>query len=198
MRIRSLFASALLGVFLGLLVLGPAPALAGTVLDNARIKVSVDAKFLNDLDPVDAEFNASLNYILALTDGNAANKAELVYLKTDSVTASGTDSWDLAGSLTDAFGNTITCTKLKGVIVWNKSSTAGDILNVIRPATDGAAIFGADGDLSAIGPGGLFAWIVPSAAAVTVTGGDTDNIDITETGGANTVSYQIMFICTDS
>jgi hypothetical protein len=113
------------------------------------------------------------------------------------VTASGTDSWDLAGVITDAFGNTLTIAKLKLVYVENRSTTVGDIINVVRPATDGAAIFGADGDLSAVGPGGVFLWYNPSAAGVTVTGADTDNIDIVEVGGSNTVTYRICFIGTD-
>lgn len=170
---------------------------AATTLTRAVVGVTIAPIYQNDITPSVAIYEPGIVYTSSLTDGDAVNKAEVAYCTNDSVTASGTDSIDVAGGITDAFGNVLTIAKLKTVYVQNLSTTTTDIINVVRPATDGAAIFGADGDLSAVGPGGVFLWHNPSAAGVTVTGADTDNIDIVEVGGINTVAYRICVIGTD-
>lgn len=185
-------------LFIGIVALASAGYIFGaTTLTRAVISVSFAPVYQNDITPAVATYEPGVVYTSNITDGDAVNKAELVYCTNDSVTASGTDSWDVSGVITGPFGEAFTLTKWKTLYVNNRSTTVGDIINVVRPAADGGAFFGADGDLSAVGPGGIFLWHNPSAAGVAVTNADTDNVDIVEVGGANTVNYTICFMGTD-
>lgn len=190
--------SSVLRLFLVLALFGVVSGIyAATSLRRAVIDISIKPRFTNDISPTVGVYEPEIVFSHTLTDGDAVNLAEITYCVSDSVTASGTDTIDLISATTDAFGNALAYAKLKLVYVRNKSTTAGDIINVVRPATDGAAFLGADGDLSAVGPGGVFLWFNPSAAGVAVAAGDTDNIDIVEVGGVNTVSYDFCAIGTD-
>lgn len=200
-KIRSALLSVSIGVLLAFVAIWPALVLkahAETKLSAVRTAFTIAATYENVLAPINAVQQADFKFGSALTDGAGLNQAQVAILKEDSVAASGTDSWDIAGTITDAYNNVVTCTELKGLAVWNKSTTPGDTLHVVRPATDGAAFLGADGDLVPVAPGGVFIWYAPSAAGVPVAAGDTDNIDIVEAGTVNPVSYQLMVLCSDS
>lgn len=169
----------------------------GTILTNATLELTLSWLFENELDLANAKDNASLSVSDELTDGNAIDAAEIVWHDERTVSASGTDSLDLAGGLTDAFGNTLTFTKIKGVAVKNKSTTAGDILTLGGNA-NGVPLFSDTSDKLKINPDGLFLWWDPSAAGITVTATTGDILDIIETGGSNSVTYQIVIVGTDT
>lgn len=170
-----------------------------SVLDYVKIKAYVDWKFSNTLDGNDAEYIGFQKMDDSLADGNAIDKAEHVWYDERTVNASATDSLDLAGSLTNAFGATITFTKLKLIMVENRSTTAGDILHITRPAANGVPWAGAAADYVNLGPGGTFLLYCPSVAGIaTVTAATGDLIDIVEAGGANNVTYRITLVGTDT
>lgn len=167
-----------------------------TTLTQLRLDLILRTVYRNDLDLSLPQQDHTQSDQIRWTDGDAADKAEIVYMDSDSVAASGTDAYDLAGGLADAFGNTLTFTKLKAIYVRNKSTTAGDVLRVTRP-TNGVPFLTTAGDAAELGPGGILCLVNPSAAGWTVTAATGDLIHIIEAGGANTVSYDIILVGTD-
>ena len=64
---------------------------------------------------------------IALDNGTGANQADKVFTDTRTVTTGATDSLDLAGSLTDAFGATITLARVKAILVKAASGNGGGV-----------------------------------------------------------------------
>lgn len=164
---------------------------------SGSFAVSVTWLYQNSLDlstPVDSK---TLKYSDDFTDGTGADQADVIWHDQRTVSASSNDDLDLAGSLTNSFGATVTFAKVKGIYIQNTNTTAGDIITVGgEGSNEFSTPFGADGDKVKIGPGGVFALYDPSAAAYAVTAGTDDKLRISETGGANAAVYNIVIIGT--
>jgi len=69
--------------------------------------------------------NDELRYIFAFTNGTGVDQADKMYRDRRTLTANtGTDLLDLAGGLVDAFGNTLTFSKINIMLVENKGLPA--------------------------------------------------------------------------
>ena len=64
---------------------------------------------------------------IEFANGVGANKVEQVGIKTGPIAASGSADVDLAGTLTDPGGDTITFTKVKGLLIKNTSAIGDGI-----------------------------------------------------------------------
>lgn len=106
------------------------------------------------------------------------------------------DLLDLAGVLTDAFGNTLTFATIKKIILINNATTAGEDLRLGGPSagTTGSLISDLfDGDTGAglkIRAGYGFA-LCGGLAGYTVTGGSADILVVTNRGTGN-ITYDII------
>lgn len=162
-----------------------------TVLDVNLLATAVNAL---DLGNVSAPY--TVNKRTKLASGTGASQADKLFTDTRTVTASGTDALDLAGSLTDSFGATITFVKLKLVLV---RAAAGNTnaCRVNRPASNGVPLFLAASDGIDVLPGGTFLWVAPGAGAtVTAATGDLLNIDNSSSGSS--VTYDVVLIGTSA
>jgi len=160
---------------------------------DTRIKLTV-ASLLSgaiDLQPLSAPLN--MTFTKALTNGTAANQADKVWSDSSTIAASGTDSIDLAGSLTDAFGAALTFARIKAVVVTAAAGNTNNV-NVTRPASNGAPLFLAAGDGIAVRPGGMFCWVCGDATGVAVTAGTGDLLDIVNSAGGTSVTYDVAII----
>ncbi|MCB9763924.1 MAG: hypothetical protein H6739_29405 [Alphaproteobacteria bacterium] len=110
------------------------------------------------------------------------------------LSASASEVLDLAGSLEKVFGgDNLACAKLHLVLVVNRNSTAGDDLELGPDSTAGVSgLFSDTSDRITIPAGGAFLWHDPNG--ITVTGGSADELYVAETGGANSVSYDILIL----
>lgn len=173
----------------------------GTILTRASVSIDLRWLFENVLDQGNAKYDRQSLFVDSLVDGDAVDSAQVVFYDEVALGASGTQNYDLYGGLTDAFGNTINFTKLKGLFIHNTSSTAGDILKLDNSDTDGLDLITSttadDNANILIGPGGVFFWWNPSLAGHAVTDATSDSFDIIEQGGSNTVTYRIAIIGTD-
>lgn len=168
-----------------------------TYLTKVNVDVSLTTLFKNLLDTYNGEYAPKLVVSNSLTEGEGADQAEFVYYKEGTISGGpSTLSLDLYGGLTDAFGNTINAKAIKLFAIQNVTTTAGVILKIVRPATNGCPLFGADGDYIVLGPGGLFLWFDPSAAAVAITDSTDDDIDITNSHASTAASYKLMIVGT--
>ena len=139
------------------------------------------------------EFDPVIETLIQLTDGTTANKANLAFVDQRTVATGATDSIDLAGVLTDAFGATITAAELVAVLIINKPRTGA--VNTTDLTIGG----GTNGVITdALGfvlkPGAVFLLAAGDAAGVkTVTAGTADILTIVNSAGA-AATYQIAIL----
>lgn len=122
---------------------------------------------------------------------------DVVFSDRRSISASGNEVLDLAGSLSGALGNTLTFAKGHLVVIVNRNTTDGDDLQVGPDSTAGWVGAWADAsDRNKVPAGGFLIWYDPNGQAVGA--GSTDEINVAEVGGANTVSYDILILGSSS
>jgi hypothetical protein len=127
------------------------------------------------------------------TNGTTVDKADLVYSDTVTVAASGTQAFDLAGSLSSIYGATLTYVELKALLV---VAAVGNTNNcrLNRPASNGVPLFLAASDGIDIPPGGFFFWACPADGKVTVTAATGDLINVDNSSSGTGVTFDIVII----
>lgn len=148
------------------------------------------------LDKGSANFTPGAGLVYSLADGAGANQASQVFSDKRTLAGSANEELDLAGGLTDVFGNTITFTKIKVVIVTSLAANGGDIQVGGSAANGFDAFVGAVGDYVIVKPGGSFAIIAPDVNGYAVTAGTADLLKITN-GDASPADYEITIIGTE-
>lgn len=143
-------------------------------------------------------FKPSMSKLVALTDGTTADKADILFLDQRAVATGANDDIDLAGSLSDAFGATITMAEVVAIFLINEpiSGSANTTNLTIGGGTNPFLGFlgGTTPTIGPIKPGGVFMVAAGDAAGVgTVTAGTADILRITNSSGA-TANYQIAIV----
>lgn len=170
---------------------------------TASLSVGFNWNYTETTDLAAATASQGLTITDSLTSGITLDKADRMFADTRSVAASSNDDIDLSGSLTDPLGQTVTFGKIKGLLLKNKSTTAGDVLQVSGNGAAGFTTWLKDNAANSadgvrVGPDGCLMLWNPSLAAYSVTATTADILRITELGGANTVSYDLVLIGTNS
>lgn len=160
---------------------------------STQVNTALVAQLTTALDLVTASAPLSYSKAYSLASGTGANQADKIWSDTRTIAASGTDSLDLAGSLTDALGAAFTPARIKGLLVAAASGNTNNV-NVTRPASNGVPLFLAAGDGIPVRPGGVFLWVAPDVTGVAVTGGTGDLIDIVNSAGGSTVTYDVVIL----
>lgn len=133
---------------------------------------------------------------IVLANGTSADQANKTYKKQRTLAASATENLDLAGGLTDAFGNTLTFATIKSILV---RAAAGNTNNVVVGGAAANALLGIFGDATDtvnVKPGGAFLWAVPGTGAA-VTPGTGDILKVANSAGGSGVTYNIVIVGTE-
>ena len=162
---------------------------------TATIKASISGSHTSALDLGTAEFPFNDAYAKALADGTGADQVDRIFTDRRTINASSTDSLDLAGALTNAFG-TVTFAKIKAIKVAAAAANTNNV-NVTRPASNGVPLFLAAGDGAPVLPGGVFLWVAPGAG-VAVTAGTGDLLDLVNSGAGTSVTYDLTILGTSA
>lgn len=160
---------------------------------DSRVKLIINSLLTGSTDLQSRTAPLEYAYNKALTTGTGANQADRLFTDQRTITASSTDSLDLSGTLTDAFGATVTFARIKAVFVTAAAGNTNNV-NVTRPAANGVPLFLAAGDGVPVKPGGMFAWMAPDATGVAVTAGTGDLIDMVNSGAGTSVTYDVVVI----
>lgn len=151
------------------------------ILGTQTSTASVDAR------PPTQEINFAPSNIFSY--GTGANQADNRWEYTAELAAASV-TWDLTGGVTDKFGNALTFTKVKSLIIHNTSSTVADNLTLTGDFFN--TNFTSAGTFShVLGPGGIYAVSSPGVG-LTVAVGSADAIKID--AGAKTVTYEISVL----
>ena len=130
------------------------------------------------------------------TDGTGNGKADTRHVVELSIAAGATTTLDLVGGVTDTYGNTLTFTKVKGLIVDNQSANA----NIrVGGGSDGAGTnaallwFVAGADMVDVPAGGGFA-IGQQNDGPTDPSAGSDLLGFKNTHGSETATVQVGII----
>lgn len=164
---------------------------------SSVITAQIDSTLTSALDLATGTVPLSHRKRFTWATGTAADQADLIFHDQRTLTASSNEDLDLAGSLSSAFGATLTFVDLKAVMV---SAAAGNTnqVRVSRPASNGVPLFLAASDGIPIYPGGTFLWVAPGTSVVTVTAGTGDLLNIANSGAGTSVTYDIVIIGTSA
>ena len=162
---------------------------------TANISASVSGTQSSTLDLGTVSFPFSTTGSTAFSSGTGAGQVDRVFSDIRTLSASATEDLDLAGSLTDAFGATITMARIKAVYVLAAAGNTNNV-QVTRPASNGVPWLLAAGDGIALRPGAFALWGSGSADAtgVAVTAGTGDLITFTNSAGTTTVTYTVVIL----
>ncbi|RBQ21621.1 hypothetical protein DP939_02610 [Spongiactinospora rosea] len=159
---------------------------------RALVQLAADLTSAQDLTTASAPL--SLARQVTLTDGAGLNQANRIWSDQRTLAASASEDIDLAGTLTDPFGATITLARVKALIV---SAAVGNVNNVVlgNAAANGwVGPFGAAEHTLAVRPGGVLALLAPDATGYAVTAGTADLLHVANSGAGSGVTYQIVVV----
>lgn len=101
-----------------------------TTLTVSSLRAGLDWTFADGNSVASSTNSGSFAWSAAYTDGTGASKAQKIYFNSYSISGSGSQSLDLAGSLTNAFGSTITFANIKGLWIEHQTTTATGVLDI--------------------------------------------------------------------
>lgn len=145
-----------------------------------------------DLSSLAQTLNYSKTY--TLTNGTSADNANRMWIDTRTLTASSSEDLDVAGGLVDAFGDTITFTKLRGVIVSAAAANTNNVV-VLGDAVAGiTSMTGAMAQTITVRPGGTVALIANDTTGYAITATTADLLQVANSAGSTSVTYDIILI----
>jgi len=162
---------------------------------NANVSFGVSGSQSSALDLGTVTFPFAASFGAAYSTGTGAGQVDRVYTKIRTLSASGTEDLDLAGSLTDALGATITFARIKALFV--KAAVGNtNLVQVTRSGSNGVPWLMAAGDGIALRPGEFqaFGCDATDATGYVVTGGTGDLITFTNSAGTTGVTYTIVVL----
>ena len=160
---------------------------------TAEILTRVKFAYTKSGDYGPTELNDKVQSLIQLTSGTGANQADILFVDDRSITASGTDDLDLAGVLSDAFGDTIAAAEIVAIMIVASASNTNNL--VIGGDTNDLPIFADGSDEISLKPGGVILMACPTAAGLaTVTAGTGDVLGLANSGSGTAVAYTICII----
>lgn len=157
---------------------------------TGTIKASLAINESATVDLGSALRQIAANFSLVFDSGTGANQMDLVFADQRTLTASSTENLDLAGTLTQTFGATLTLAKIK--LIYFKAADANTNDLVIGNVTNGiTSPFGAATHSISVRPGGVFLWACPGTG-YTITAGTVDLVKVANGGGSTSVTYDVI------
>lgn len=161
---------------------------------TTKIDISLEATATLAQDLGTLSFPLKVSRVFSLADGTGADQANQVFSDTRSLAASGSEDLDLAGGLSNAFGQTLTFSAVKALLIKASSSNAHD-LKVGGAATNAFASWVGDAtDVLVIKPGGALLLVAPDADGYAVTVDTGDVLTVANGGAVSAISYDIVIV----
>lgn len=162
---------------------------------RSSLSIAASAQLTGSLDLTTVSAPISFSRSVSLGSGTGVGQADRLFSDRRTLAASATEDLDLAGSLTDALGATVTLARVKGIMI---SAAPGNTNNVVVGGSSSntwATLFNATGTLT-LRPGASVALVagVSDAVGYAVTGGTGDLLKVANSGGSTAVTYDIVIV----
>lgn len=142
---------------------------------TATMKYSLSMVYDKAVGDQTDDYKPTFTFNDTLAEGTGDDQYDLFFNANDTI--NGTKNYDLAGSLTDSHGDTLTFVELNGVYVKNTSTSSGQNVTVGAHPTSAVPIFSDVSDSVVLDPDGmLFLWWPKMGK--TVTAGTADVLRI--------------------
>jgi hypothetical protein len=161
---------------------------------SATVSVGIDFNQSGSADFGPQRFEGKVSTLLQFANGTGANQADILFADERTVASNTNDDLDLAGVLSNAFGQTITAAKVVAVLLINKPLLASDPANTTNLTLGGSSNPVPSLSSGAIGPGGAVLLVDPDAGGLaTVTASTGDILRVANSSGA-AAKYQILIL----
>jgi hypothetical protein len=130
-----------------------------------------------------------------LASGTGADQADKVWTSAGRTLApSANEDLDLAGSLVDDLGATITFARIRGLYIAADPTNANNLIIGNAAANGFISWVGAAAHTIIVKPGGLLLLVARDATAYPVTAGTGDLLRVTNSAGGTSVKYDIALL----
>lgn len=163
---------------------------------TTQLTAQVVANYTNPIDLVTGAAPLTYRVRTDLTSGTGAGQADVMFSDTRTITASGNDDLDLAATLTNVFGATVTFARVKALIVSAAAANSNNVL-VGGDATNTFLTWvESEPDAVVLRPGATLALFagVADATGYAVTASTGDLLRIRNAAGGTSVTYSIVII----
>lgn len=124
-----------------------------------------------------------------IATGTSNSQNDIVWSDQRTITASSSETLDLSGGLTGAFG-AVTFVEVASISVYADSANTNNVIIGAAASNQFVGPFGAGTHTIALAPGAMIALKAP-AAGWAVANGSTDNLKIANSGAGTDVTYKI-------
>ena len=162
-------------------------------LDSAQLQVLFNASQSGSNGLGNPVFSPALNKLLQFTTGTGASQADLMYAATRTVASATNDDLDLAGSLTNVFGATITNVEMVGVLIASDAANT-TTLSIGAGSNPWITMWLATGDGIKVFPGGVFLNFAPDANGLGAVTASTGDILRVANGSGASATYSVVLL----
>lgn len=164
---------------------------------TATIKAGLTAVHSSVLDLGTVEFEPTVGKTIPLASGTGADQADQLWTDQRTIAASGTDDLDLAGSLVNALGATVTFARIRAIYVEALATNTNNVVIGAAASNQFVGPFGASTHTISVKPGGVTLMANRDATGWAVTASTGDLLRIANSGGTTGVTYNIAIVgCT--
>jgi hypothetical protein len=171
----------------------PALLIAATLTGQLHTEIIVSYTGSNDLGSPRFTLSQGNQAPIALANGTGSGQANLLFADQRTIAASSSENLDLAGVLTDPFGNTLTFAAIKVIRICASSANTNNVLVGGAASNTFLGMFDDATDIIRVKPGGCFLWIAPQTGA-TVTASTGDILKIANSSSGTGVTYDVTIL----
>ncbi len=195
MRLLSRLAGVCLAVAAAL---SPIAGWAGPV-QGARVDIGIGANgtYYGATNVGTPSLALDVSKLWQVTAGTGTGKADKLYAGARTLTASSSESLDLAGGLTDPLGATLTFVHVKAIMVIADTGNTNNVQVGGAASNTFAGPFADATDIVSIPPGGSAVFTHPGAGW-TVTASTGDILKVANSSSGTSVTYQLVLIGTSN
>lgn len=169
---------------------------------SSTLNVLAQWRFTNSNTGIatDSETNSSFQWSKTMTNGTGSGSSNKLVAKQYTISASANEDLDLAGSLTDFYGNTVTFTKVKVIFIEHSTTTTATTIAVGVTANPfinwikSAGTITTDLPRVVVRNGGVFMLGCTDGTGYAVSAGTGDILRITNEDGTNSATVNVCII----
>jgi hypothetical protein len=158
---------------------------------NLTVAASVIGTHTKSFEGQSPALTVEFVYSQVMSDGVVKDAADIIWMDKDRILNATTEEIDLAGTLTDVFGDAVVFVIVNGIYIFNQQTAAGEDLIVGGAAANAFLLFDDATDQRSIGPGGALFISEPSLAGIPVTAGTGDLLKL-DAGATANLKFDIL------